>query len=86
LTRDLGGAPAGALLDEFEEIAAFPVPEWSEPPVVEDEKIGLGQRLHELSVGAIRPRVHEVLAQEAGQSDVAHGVALATRTLAPRIR
>ncbi len=81
LARDQGGAPSGTLLDEFEEIASFPVPERGEPPVIEDEQIGPGERLHEFSIRAIGPGVDEIVAQESRQSHVPHGVPLATGTL-----
>ena len=81
LTCHERGAPAGPLLDEFEEIAPLPVVKQSEPRVVEDEEIGLGECSHHLPGGAVRARQHELVAQEARQSDVAHGVALATGVL-----
>ncbi len=80
------GAPPGAFLDELEEIAPLPVAEGREPPVVEDQEIGLRERLHQFPVGAIGARVHELFAQEAWQSHIAHGVALATGALAERTR
>ncbi len=86
LARDEGGAPPGALLDELQEIAPFAVAERGEPPVVEDEQIGLGQRLHELSIRAIRARVHEFFAQEPREAHVAHRVALATGALSQGAR
>ena len=44
---------ANTILDQFEEIATFAVTDWGEAPVVQDEKIGLGERQHQLPVGAI---------------------------------
>ena len=82
LARDEGGAPPGALLDEFQQIAPFAVAKRGEPPVIQDEQAGLGHGLHQLSIGAVCPREHELVAQEARQSHVPHGVPLATRTLA----
>ena len=86
LTRHERGTPSGPILDKLEEIAPFPVAKWGKPPVVKNQEVGLGERLHELSVRAVGTRVHEFLTQEAGQSHVAHGMTLAARALAERTR
>ena len=60
LAGDERGATAGAIFDEFEQIAAFAVAGGREPSVVEDEQIGLGERLPDLAVRAVRAGVHEL--------------------------
>ena len=72
---------AGAIFDELQQIAPFAVAERREAPVVQDQEIGLGQRLHHLAVGAVGAGVHEFFAQEPRQSHIPDGVPLPTRAL-----
>jgi len=86
LTGDQRGAAPDPILDQFKEVAPFAVAEWGQAPVVEDEQIDLGQGLHQLPVGAVGARVHELLAEEAREAHIAHGVALPTRHVPERTR
>lgn len=84
LTRDEGRPPPGAVFDDLQEIASLAVAEGGQAPVVEDERVGFGQRLKEFGVGAVGPKADEIFAQEAREPGVADGVALPTGTLAQR--
>ncbi len=76
-------APTGSIFDHFEEIAAFAIAERGEPPVIQDEQVGLGELLQEPSVRSITARNRQ-LAEESRQTDVADHVPLAARTVAER--
>lgn len=84
LARDQRGPSASAVVDDFEEIAAFPITERSEAPVIENDELRFRKVEQEFPVRAIGVRVNEILAQEAREPEVAHGVALAAGTLAQR--
>ncbi len=71
LARDERRAPAGSILDDFQEISPLAIGEWGRSPVIEDQELGLCQRLHELSVGAITTGDREI-AEEPWQAEVAH--------------
>ena len=85
-TGDQRGPTADAILDQFEQIAAFPVAEGGQAPVVQDEEVGLGEGQHQLPVGAIGAGMHEVFAEQAWEAQVAHRVPLPTRHVAQRVR
>ena len=82
LARDQRGPPAGAVVDDFEEIAAFPITERGEAPVVENDELRFREVQEEFSVRSIGVRADEILAQEARETEVAYGVALAAGALA----
>ena len=53
LARDEGGSSARAVLDDFEEIAAFDLVQGSEAVIVDSQEIGLLKSVHQLWIGAI---------------------------------
>ena len=56
LARDEGRAPPGSIFDHFEEIAALAIAERGEPPIVQDQQVGLGELLQEPAVRPIAAR------------------------------
>ena len=85
LAGDECGATAVAILEDFQKVAAFPIPERCKPPVVDEEELGLRELLQQPTIGAIAAREGEI-AQQAGQPDIADGVALPARTMAEGAR
>ena len=56
LAGDEGGALAGTILDDFEEVPSFAIAHGGEAPIVQDEQIGFGVLLEEAAIGAVPPR------------------------------
>jgi len=83
LARDERCAATAAILDHLEQIATLAVAQWGQAPVIEDEQVGLRERLHQFSVGPIATR-HGQLSEEARQPDIAYGEALTTGCMTKR--
>lgn len=67
LTGDQGRVPVVALFEDFEQIAAAGGGHGAEPPVVEDQQVGLGNLGHQLRVAAVGTGEGKLL-QQAWQS------------------
>src|SRR4030095_2039614 len=80
LTRDDGGARAGAIFEEFEEVAAILIAERAKAPVIEDEDVGPREAREEPDVAAVGVREGEFL-EEARDAPVEGTIALAARLL-----
>ena len=83
LAGDDRGAGAGAIFEEFEEVAAILIAERAEAPVVEDEDVGAGEAGEEADVAAVGVGEREFL-EEARDAAVEGAVALAARLLRER--
>src|SRR5690606_16451426 len=72
-----------AVLEHFEAIATLGVGERGEPPVIEDQQVGLREPSQELGVGAVGTSERH-LAEEPAHAEVARGVSAATCGLSER--
>jgi hypothetical protein len=86
LARDERGPTPGPILDDFQEIAAFTIPERRQAPVIENEQLRFRELLEQSAVGAVGARADQVLAQQARHPRIADTMPLATGTLPERAR
>src|SRR5712664_529111 len=85
LTGEERGAPPRAILDHLQQIAPFAIPDWRQPPVVEDQEIRFPKLREQLAVRAIASSDHE-FGQEPGQSQIPDGIAMAAGAVPERTR
>ena len=68
LARDDRGAAVVAIFQQFQQIPAVFISECGEPPIIEDQHIGLRQGSHQLPIASI-PLGNGPLLQEPGQAE-----------------
>ena len=83
LARDEGGSSAGAVLDDFEEIAAFDLVQRSKAVIIDNQEIGFLKSVHQLGIGAVGTGEGHVF-DEPCEAEVAGGEALAAAGLSQR--
>lgn len=85
LAGEQRGATARAIFDHLQQIPPLAISNRGETPVVEDQEISFPQLREHFAVRAITAR-HREIGQEARQAQIAHEVAMATRTMSKRTR
>ena len=60
LAGDPGRAPAGAVLEHLEQVAAFPIPQRREPRVVQQDQVRFRERLQEFVERSFARRLAQI--------------------------
>ena len=83
LAGDDGGSFLIAVLDDFKQIVALRIIEWSQKEVIEDEQLDLGQAGEHFEMGAVGFGLEQHF-EQAWSAQIEHGMTLAGGEVAQR--